>query len=48
LIRKTREQLGPRCAIILLSAPSATDYYPRVGFTRHESAWVLSADDPLT
>ena len=48
LIRKTREQLGPRCTIILLSAPSATDYYPRIGFTRHESAWVLSPDDALT
>lgn len=48
LIRKTREQLGPRCTLILLAAPAAADYYPRVGFTRHKSAWVLSPDDPLT
>ena len=48
LIRKSREQLGPRCTIILLSAPAATDYYPRIGFTRHESVWVLSPGDRLT
>lgn len=47
LIRRTRERLGPRCKLILLSAPAATGYYPRLGFTRHESAWVLQADDPL-
>ncbi len=45
LIRKTREKLGPKCTIILLSAPAAADYYPRIGFTRHESAWVLSPGD---
>ena len=25
----------------------AVDYYPRLGFTRHESAWVLRATDPF-
>jgi GNAT superfamily N-acetyltransferase len=48
LIHKTREQLGPNCTIILLSAPAAADYYPRIGFTRHESAWVLSPGDRFT
>jgi ribosomal protein S18 acetylase RimI-like enzyme len=47
LIRRTREQLGPRCILILLSAPAAIGYYPRIGFTRHDSAWILKADDPL-
>ena len=41
LIRVTREA-APRAKIVLLSAPAATAYYPRVGFTRHESAWVLA------
>lgn len=41
LIRLTREQLGPRCKLILLSAPAAHEYYPKVGFTRHPSAWVM-------
>jgi predicted N-acetyltransferase YhbS len=41
LIRRTRELAGPDAKIILLSAPKAVDYYPRIGFTKHPSAWVL-------
>ena len=41
LIHETRRQLGPRCRIVLLAAPKAVNYYPKVGFTRHDSAWVL-------
>ena len=40
LIRRT-QRAAPRATVILLSAPAAVDYYPRVGFTRHESAWIL-------
>ena len=45
LIRKTRDKMGPRSKIVLLAAPKAIEYYPRVGFTRHDSAWVLSASE---
>jgi GNAT superfamily N-acetyltransferase len=41
LIRVTQREGGPNASIILLAAPKAVDYYPRIGFTRHESAWVL-------
>lgn len=41
LIRKVREQLGAKCKIILLSAPVAVEYYPKIGFAQHTSAWVL-------
>ena len=41
LIRQTRSQLGPRCLLILLAAPAAQNYYPHIGFTRHDSAWIL-------
>ncbi len=44
LMRMTKEQLGPRCKLILLSAPAAHGYYPRVGFEQHPSAWVLHED----
>jgi len=47
LIRRTRGVLGPRAMIVLLSAPAAVDYYPRIGFSRHGSAWVLKAGEPL-
>ena len=40
LIEQVRKQLAPTCKIVLLSAPSATEYYPKVGFTQHPSAWV--------
>jgi predicted N-acetyltransferase YhbS len=41
LIRRTQELGGPDAKIILLSAPKAVDYYPRIGFTQHPSAWIL-------
>ncbi len=47
LIRRTRECLGPRCTLILLSAPAAVEYYPRVGFTQHPSAWILPPANPF-
>ncbi len=42
LIEATRQE-APQAKIILLSAPAATSYYPHIGFTRHESAWVLGS-----
>jgi hypothetical protein len=42
LLRETAQKLGPRCAMILLAAPAAAAYYPRVGFERHENAFVLA------
>ena len=41
LIRMTQEALGPRGQIILLSAPAAVHYYPRIGFDHHSQAWIL-------
>jgi predicted N-acetyltransferase YhbS len=47
LIQKTREQMGSRSKLVLLAAPQAVDYYPRIGFTPHHSAWLLGASDPF-
>jgi GNAT superfamily N-acetyltransferase len=33
---------APQAKIVLLSAPAATDYYPHIGFFKHNSAWVLN------
>ncbi|AKG44998.1 MULTISPECIES: GNAT family N-acetyltransferase [Streptomyces] len=41
LIEATREE-APTAKIVLLSAPAATGYYPHIGFTRHDSAWLLN------
>jgi len=41
LIEATRKE-APQAKIVLLSAPAATEYYPHIGFSRHDSAWVLN------
>ena len=47
LIQRTRSALGPRATIVLLAAPGAAGYYPRIGLTHHDGAWVLRAADPF-
>ena len=46
LIRRTR-LAAPKASVILLSAPKAVEYYPRIGFTQHPSAWILRSDEKL-
>ena len=43
LIRLTQSRLGSQAKIILLAAPKAAEYYPRIGFEAHRSAWIISA-----
>ena len=38
LIRQTQSLLGDEANLILLAAPKAVDYYPRLGFEKHNSA----------
>lgn len=47
LIVRTRAA-APEATLILLAAPKAVDYYPRLGFTRHESAWILKPGDAIS
>lgn len=46
LIRLTRSRLGPKATLVLLAAPRAEGYYPKVGFARHRSAWVIPSRKP--
>jgi ribosomal protein S18 acetylase RimI-like enzyme len=41
LIEETRSHLGKECMIVLLAAPKANDYYPKLGFEHNPRAWVL-------
>ena len=41
LVRLVREKLGEEVSLVLLSAPSAMDYYPRIGFERSDRAFVV-------
>jgi GNAT superfamily N-acetyltransferase len=47
LIELTRSRLGPRANLILLAAPKAEAYYPKIGFDVHRSAWILPANKKL-
>jgi len=42
MIAETQTKLGPECKIVLLAAPAANDYYPKLGFEHNPRAWVLS------
>lgn len=43
LIEVTKGELEPECKIVLLAAPAAEEYYPKIGFSAHDSAWVIRA-----
>jgi GNAT superfamily N-acetyltransferase len=47
LITKTREKMGPRSKLVLLAAPAAVEYYPKIGFEKHNSAWLLAHHEPF-
>jgi len=42
LLNKVRNNIKDSCNIILLAAPAASNYYPKIGFTKHEAAFVLN------
>lgn len=44
LIDRTHAAAGRRTTLILLAAPNARDYYPRIGMTRHDSCWLTPSD----
>jgi GNAT superfamily N-acetyltransferase len=41
LIRLTKEKIGDETMLLLLSAPSAMEYYPRVGLSKVENGFIL-------
>ena len=41
LIEETKRRLGRECMIVLLAAPKANDYYPKLGFEHNPRAWML-------
>lgn len=41
LIRRVHSTVGDEVSVILLAAPGAMSYYPTVGFTRAENAFVI-------
>jgi predicted N-acetyltransferase YhbS len=46
LIRRTHEAAGTNTTLILLAAPLARSYYPRIGMSSHDSCWVIPRIPP--
>lgn len=47
LLIRTRAALKPEATVILIAAPAATEYYPKIGMKPHDSAWILRPGDQL-
>jgi ribosomal protein S18 acetylase RimI-like enzyme len=47
LVRLTKLKSGPKTNILLLAAPAADDYYPRIGFSPAPRAWWLKAGEAV-
>lgn len=41
LVEETRRRLGTECMVVLLAAPKANEYYPKLGFEHNPRAWML-------
>ena len=41
LIELTKNEIGEQTALLLLSAPTAMDYYPKVGFQKIDNAFLI-------
>lgn len=47
LVRLVQSALHPGASVVLLAAPAAVEYYPRIGMAKHPSAWTILASDAL-
>lgn len=41
LVEEVRQVIGELCSLVLISAPGAIDYYPKIGFTLSDKAYVI-------
>ncbi len=47
LVAATRAELGADCMLVLLAAPDANAFYPKIGFSSNPRAWVLQGTERL-
>ena len=48
LVDETRRHVGRECMLVLLAAPNANDYYPKLGFEHNPRAWGLNGNAPAS
>jgi ribosomal protein S18 acetylase RimI-like enzyme len=44
LVRLTKENIGPRCMLLLLAAPAAMEYYPKIGMDKCDNAFLIKRE----
>jgi len=44
LVRRTKEHIGPRCMLLLLAAPAAMEYYPKIGMDKQDNAFMIKRE----
>ncbi|GLU45369.1 GNAT family N-acetyltransferase [Allomuricauda sp. NBRC 101325] len=44
LISLTKEKVGDQSMVLLLSVPTAMEYYPKVGFKKQESSFIIDRE----
>jgi GNAT superfamily N-acetyltransferase len=44
----TQKQLGEKCKLILIAAPTANSYYEHIGFTNNPRCWVLGRNEKIS
>jgi GNAT superfamily N-acetyltransferase len=45
LIKLTKEHVGEQSMVLLLSVPEAFEYYPRVGFKKHDRSFFINRSE---
>jgi ribosomal protein S18 acetylase RimI-like enzyme len=43
----SQKQLGPKCKLILIAAPTANEYYEHIGFKNNQRCWVLERETSI-
>lgn len=43
----TKEQIGPKCTLILISAPVALGYYPKIGYRKNQRCFTSSPGEEI-
>lgn len=41
LVKQVQTKIGDECSLVLLSAPGAVEYYPKIGFERADKAFMI-------
>lgn len=41
LVTEIQKQIGDECMLLLISAPEAMDYYPKIGFEKIDNAFII-------